>query len=657
MSYKINKTNGELIVDLVDGQIDETSTDITLIGRNYKGFGEKMNENFVKLMENFAQSSAPGAPLIGQLWYDTSEQRLKVYTGDTFKTASGALVSQTQPNLVTGDIWIDSFNNKLYFYDGADIVLVGPQYNAGQGKTLVEATTIIDRTGQDQTVLFMYISGLLTGIYSRTEFRPQVNITGYPIDQDDTNIPQRQIIRKGFNPVDTAFSWQGSARSTQSLISVGGEEFSEANFMKTDRDTSTTGKLDVKNAAGITVGVSDTVYANIKIDTDFNNLTAFENQQKNKDFVLRVKRGNAFDDVLYANASIKRTGIYTNSPSVGFDVNTDARIQGDFTVEGNFTANGNTTFISAETLQVNDKNIELATDSSGNAGGNDVAVDGGGVTLKSTDGDKTFNWVAAQDAWTSSEHIDLASTKTIKIDGATTLSANRLHNSVLYAEGLVSVGVLQQLTVDNLSIDGSAISTTLPMSISSQGTITVNDQKIIGVSTPLSLRKKTVNSLADPVDPGSSVASKEYVDEELKAEPLIVSLDVTGYSNPSASLAANGPYNNVKTVLDELYSASDKTDSSIAKIYCTSYSTTSVTGIDVDQLVDDPSNPGGPQISAVRKTFISVDKDGNASDESVLQDVDFLPVSASAGLIPERAIMEFENQSGVWTWIRTTVLS
>ena len=93
------------------------------------------------------------------------------------------------------------------------------------------------------------------------------------------------------------------------------------------------------------------------------------------------------------------------------------------------------------------------------------------------------------------------------------------------------------------------------------------------------------------------------------------------------------------------------------KSYCTSYSTTSVTGIDVDQLVDDPNNPSGPQISAVRKTFISVDKDGNASDESVLQDVDFLPVSASAGLTPERAIMEFENQSGVWTWIRTTVLS
>lgn len=657
MSYKINKTNGELIVDLVDGQIDETSTDITLIGRNYKGFGEKMNENFVKLIENFAQSSAPGAPLVGQLWYDTSEQRLKVYTGDTFKTASGALVSQTQPNLVTGDIWIDSFNNKLYFYDGADIVLVGPQYNAGQGKTLVEAVTVIDRTGQEQTALFMYIGGLLTGIYSRTQFRPQVNITGYPIDQDDVNIPKRQLIRKGFNPIDTAFAWQGTAKSTQSLISVSGEEFSEVNFMKTDRDTSTTGSLAVKNENGLTVGVDDTVYAALKIETTSNNITALENQQKNKDFVLRVKRGNAFDDVLYANASIKRTGIYTNSPSVGFDVNTDAKIQGDLTVDGNFTANGTTTFISAETLQVNDKNVELATDSSGNAGGNDVAVDGGGITLKSTDGDKTFNWIGAEEAWTSSENIDIVATKQLKIGGTTILTADRIHNTVLYAEGLIRVGVLQDLTVDNITLDGSTISTTLPLSISSTGTITVNNQKITGVSTPLSLRKKTLNSLAAPVDPDDSVASKGYVDEELKAEPLIVSLDVTGYSNPSANLAANGPYNNVKTVLETLYSAVDKTNSAIAKIYCTSYSTTSVTGIDVDQLVDDPNNPGGPQISAVRKTFISVDKDGNASDESVLQDVDFLPVSASAGLTPERAIMEFENQSGVWTWIRTTVLS
>ena len=56
MSYKLNKTNGELLVDLVDGQLDTTSTDISLVGRNYKGYGEAFNENLIKLLENFAKT-------------------------------------------------------------------------------------------------------------------------------------------------------------------------------------------------------------------------------------------------------------------------------------------------------------------------------------------------------------------------------------------------------------------------------------------------------------------------------------------------------------------------------------------------------------------------------------------------------------------------
>ena len=75
MSYRLNKTNGDLLVDLVDGQLDITSTDITLVGRNYKGFGEFLNENYIKLLENFSNTSAPSNPISGQLWYDTSEAR------------------------------------------------------------------------------------------------------------------------------------------------------------------------------------------------------------------------------------------------------------------------------------------------------------------------------------------------------------------------------------------------------------------------------------------------------------------------------------------------------------------------------------------------------------------------------------------------------
>ena len=81
MAYQINKTSGVLLVNLADGQIDTTSSDITLVGKGYTGFGESINENFVKMLENFANSSSPANPLAGQIWWDTSVSRLKVYTG------------------------------------------------------------------------------------------------------------------------------------------------------------------------------------------------------------------------------------------------------------------------------------------------------------------------------------------------------------------------------------------------------------------------------------------------------------------------------------------------------------------------------------------------------------------------------------------------
>ena len=650
MSYKINKTNGDLLIDLVDGQIDETSTDITLIGRNYKGFGEKVNENFVKIVENFAKSSSPSSPLVGQLWYDTSEERLKIYTGDTFKSASGALVSQTQPNLVSGDLWIDSFNNKLYFYDGSDIVLVGPQYSAGQGKTIVEAATILDDTGQDQTVLYMYIAGLLTGIFSRTQFRPRVNITGYPVDATDVREPKRQLIRKGFNPIDTGFIYQGTAQSTQSLISDAGEAFTEANFMKTDRNTSTLGSLAVKNANGLTVGVSDTVYAALKVNNGY--ITVLEVQQSDKNFSLRTKRGSSFDDVLFVNTPIKRVGIYTNAPTVGFDVNTDMRVTGNTEIVGDLTVKGSATFVESTTLQVADKNIELST-VDGEAAGADAVADKGGITLRSTDGDKSFNWTIGTDSWTSSEHIDIPVSKAIKINGNTTLSNDRLHNTVLYAEGLVRLGTLQTLDVQQTNITGATITTANPMNLTSSGTITVNNQKIAGVASPVE------------ADPDSTVTTKGYVDTEIKKEPVITSLDITGLTNPVALIITggtpnSGPTASVQAILEQLYSAALKPAGTSAKVICTSYTGTTVSGIDVDQLVNDPDNPGGAQISAVKKSYISVYVDPDDSTtpelESVIQDIEFLPVNAAADLSPDRVLMTFTVTGSVWAWQSTNAI-
>ena len=78
MAYTVNKTDGSIVATVADGQIDQGSTDLTLIGKNFSGFGDYLNENFVHLLENFASQSQPSQPLIGQLWFDTTENRIKV---------------------------------------------------------------------------------------------------------------------------------------------------------------------------------------------------------------------------------------------------------------------------------------------------------------------------------------------------------------------------------------------------------------------------------------------------------------------------------------------------------------------------------------------------------------------------------------------------
>ena len=108
MAYKLNKTDGTLLVDLIDGTIDVNSTSITLVGRNYTGYGEAFNENFIKLLENFSNTAAPSNPLQGQTWWDSAESRLKVYDGNAWKSSGGPFVDDTRPQMVAGDLWIDN---------------------------------------------------------------------------------------------------------------------------------------------------------------------------------------------------------------------------------------------------------------------------------------------------------------------------------------------------------------------------------------------------------------------------------------------------------------------------------------------------------------------------------------------------------------------
>ena len=172
MSYKLNKTDGSLLVDLVDGSLDTTSTDISLIGKNYSGFGESINENFIKILENFANTSAPSLPLKGQLWYDSTEARLKVYDGTNFRTSGGPIVQNSQPGVgvVAGDLWINNDTRQLHFYDGTQFNLAGPIYTNDQGKSGFETVTVLDNQNNSKTIIKFSIAGTLIGVFSNNEF-------------------------------------------------------------------------------------------------------------------------------------------------------------------------------------------------------------------------------------------------------------------------------------------------------------------------------------------------------------------------------------------------------------------------------------------------------------------------------------------------------
>ena len=155
MSYIINKSNGDILCTIIDGQVNST-TDLTLIGKNYTGFGESINENFVKLLENFSGVSEPDRPITGQLWYDTTSGRLMVYGRTGWKAAGGPIVTSQEPlNFSTGDLWIDDNENQMYFFDGSDLVLAGPIWKRTQGKTGFVAETLYDQNNNAKPVLYL----------------------------------------------------------------------------------------------------------------------------------------------------------------------------------------------------------------------------------------------------------------------------------------------------------------------------------------------------------------------------------------------------------------------------------------------------------------------------------------------------------------------
>jgi len=153
MAYTINHYNGSSLVTVADGTVN-TTTDLTLVGKNYAGYGQIQNENFVYLLENFANSTSPSSPLTGQIWFDSGTSKLKFWDGTQFRTTGGAEIGTTAPTgLTQGDFWFDTSTNQLFAWTGSSYVLVGPQAVAGSGTTEMLSTSVKDTNGSSHTII------------------------------------------------------------------------------------------------------------------------------------------------------------------------------------------------------------------------------------------------------------------------------------------------------------------------------------------------------------------------------------------------------------------------------------------------------------------------------------------------------------------------
>lgn len=102
MSYTVRLTNGSTLATVADLSIDTTSTSLSLVGRGAVNYGEAFAENFVHLLENFANATAPSPAIAGQLWYDTTVESIKVYDGVNWRLVSGSGAFTSGTNIASG---------------------------------------------------------------------------------------------------------------------------------------------------------------------------------------------------------------------------------------------------------------------------------------------------------------------------------------------------------------------------------------------------------------------------------------------------------------------------------------------------------------------------------------------------------------------------
>lgn len=268
MSYILYKSNGQKLVAVIDGSIDKATTDLTFVGKNYAGYGQILNQNLVKLLENFADDNQPAKPMIGQLWYDNVAKKIKIYNGVRFKTLSNIDTASSTPlDNAKGDFWYDETIKKLKFYDGSKFVTIGPADDAAYNDNKLVAAIVVDENGISKNILRFDINDgsdniFVPAVVSQDAYIPNTldvlnAINNYKVVQKGITLPGATVLT-GDSTAAGYYFW-GTAGTSLGMVEKVGTSYTQHDateyLRRVDFDAALNDGVDIPADYGFRVGV------------------------------------------------------------------------------------------------------------------------------------------------------------------------------------------------------------------------------------------------------------------------------------------------------------------------------------------------------------------------------------------------------------------
>lgn len=318
MAYEIDRTDkinyGSITV--ADQSVNQ-ETSLSFVGKNYTGYASSIAENFLHLLENFAAANPPTNPIIGQLWYDTNitsnppQPQLKVWDGTKWVAAGNITKKTVRPTTgVIGDLWVDTANQQLYLWSGSSWILVGPQFSEGaQSGPKIES--VFDTLNVPHTIIEFIVGGEIVAIISKDAFIPKATIEGFISINQGLNISVKDFDGDG---IVSNKLW-GTADRANKLIVAGYPEGLDANnFLRGDVASLTNYPLSIRNNAGLTFG-SD---LNSSLTTSNGAIVLYNKTGGSSVFIKTTTSGGVVSDTVTVTGAF--VGINNLNPSEALDV-------------------------------------------------------------------------------------------------------------------------------------------------------------------------------------------------------------------------------------------------------------------------------------------------------------------------------------------------